>query len=232
VLLVHCTALLRRLMSAAGGSETRETDADVRRKKAALRRELRQRTRTALERLGDAGLRRVGESVCRRLLSLPEFASAPVIAGYAAMPGEVELERVFEECNRQGKEILLPRYRRDRDEYEMVMVHDPAEDTVVGWYGIREPRAELPAADRRLVSSERVLWCVPGLGFDPSGVRLGRGRGYYDRLLGGTRGVRVGVAFDWQILPEIPYAAHDVRMHLVVTDRRVLRCIATSASSL
>jgi 5-formyltetrahydrofolate cyclo-ligase len=64
------------------------------------------------------------------------------------------------------------------------------------------------------------LILVPGLAFDLRGRRLGRGKGYYDQLLRGLRGITCGVAFDQQIVAEIPVEPHDVRVNCVLTPTR------------
>ena len=53
---------------------------------------------------------------------------------------------------------------------------------------------------------------------------MGRGGGYYDRLLSGVRGVLVGICHDWQLVERVPREAHDVRMNVIVTEKRVTRC--------
>jgi 5-formyltetrahydrofolate cyclo-ligase len=66
------------------------------------------------------------------------------------------------------------------------------------------------------------LFIVPGVAFCADGRRLGNGWGYYDRLLAGvgSTAVKVGLAFDCQLLPWLPSQEHDVRMDLVVTESR------------
>ena len=72
-----------------------------------------------------------------------------------------------------------------------------------------------------LYSSNRVeLILVPGVAFDLQGSRLGRGNGYYDQLLAIVWGKRCGVAFDEQLVPEIPVEAHDARMDCLLTPTR------------
>jgi 5-formyltetrahydrofolate cyclo-ligase len=61
---------------------------------------------------------------------------------------------------------------------------------------------------------------VPGVAFDLSGRRLGRGKGYYDRLLKQTRGTTCGVAFDEQIVGEIPVEPHDLNVNCILTPTR------------
>jgi 5-formyltetrahydrofolate cyclo-ligase len=63
---------------------------------------------------------------------------------------------------------------------------------------------------------------VPAVAFDTSGARLGRGGGYYDRLLAGCDGLKIGIAHNFQVLDDIPSAPHDVRMDLIVTDQQTV----------
>ena len=64
---------------------------------------------------------------------------------------------------------------------------------------------------------------VPGVAFDLQGYRLGRGGGYYDKLLSKANCTAVGVCFDFQLLPSLPHEPHDVRMNCIVTEKRVLQ---------
>jgi 5-formyltetrahydrofolate cyclo-ligase len=172
---------------------------------------------------GPDALRRGSVRICARLLRLPEIRTAKTLAVYAALPGEVELTPLIRACQKRRTPLLLPRFNVGAGTYEMVAVHDFARDTVRGHFGIHEPLAQLSAVCRAELLTPAVTWLVPGLGFDGNGHRLGRGKGFYDRLLRGTQGPRIGVAFGWQMLPAVPAAAHDVRMHLVVTDEAVYR---------
>jgi 5-formyltetrahydrofolate cyclo-ligase len=82
------------------------------------------------------------------------------------------------------------------------------------------PRDRVPVRTQALD-----LVVVPGVAFDTACHRLGRGAGVYDRFLAslGTATRRVGVALDARIVPALPIDPHDVPMHLVATERRVLR---------
>ncbi|MET0389152.1 MAG: 5-formyltetrahydrofolate cyclo-ligase, partial [Polyangiales bacterium] len=75
-----------------------------------------------------------------------------------------------------------------------------------------------------IAPSEVDLVIVPGLAFDGAGQRIGYGRAFYDRLLPQlTQAFRVGLAYDFQLLAELPVEAHDVPMHCVISDARTLR---------
>ncbi|HTG44362.1 MAG TPA: 5-formyltetrahydrofolate cyclo-ligase, partial [Verrucomicrobiae bacterium] len=63
---------------------------------------------------------------------------------------------------------------------------------------------------------------VPGVAFDSTGRRLGRGRGFYDQLLAGVTGIKCGVALDEQIVEKLPTEAHDIAMDYILTPTRWL----------
>lgn len=169
-------------------------------------------------------------AVVTRLVALPCYAAASAVACYLAVGGEVDLEMLIRSRLDACLPVWLPRFNRPEQCYEMVSVGSVTADVVPGAFGIREPRAELLAVPRQEQRDATVVWLVPGVAFDLEGQRLGRGRGYYDRLLDGTRGVRVGVAWDWQVLTGLPHAAHDVAMDWVVTDTRTIACGSAPAA--
>lgn len=192
--------------------------------KAELRQHMLQRRRS----LDGVTVVRSSQSICARLLLLPEVVIAPVLAIYAAFAGEVSLDTLFRECKRQGKELLLPRYNSAAGDYEMVSLEDIDTDLTEGALGIREPAPDLDPASAEDLSKDRLAWLVPGVAFDRNGNRLGHGRGYYDRLLRHAAGCKVGVAYDWQIVDALPVAPHDIPMDILVSESRVLRCRDTA----
>ena len=166
-----------------------------------------------------------GARICGRLVDFAVVGSARWVAVYAATPGEVNLKQWIEYRQKCGKGLLLPRFDSLRGEYVLAPVRDWERETIAGKFGIREPRPEMAAVALETMAGGDVVWFVPGLGFDRSGRRLGRGRGYYDRLLRGVGGLKIGVAFDWQIVPEIPAGAHDMRVDMLVTETDIFRCL-------
>lgn len=162
--------------------------------------------------------------VFRHLHTLLEESRVTVVAGYMAFDGEVDLTGFLCHALALGKRVWLPRYDRAAGSYTAVAVGSLSGDVAVGHYGIREPRPELPSLAAEDLCKATVLWLVPGMAFDARGHRLGRGKGYYDRLLEDTRGMRAGVCWDWQVLADIPACEHDICMHVVVTEKRRISC--------
>ena len=115
-----------------------------------------------------------------------------------------------------GKLLALPRFDSATNGYLACEVKDLANDVEPGRYGIREPRGSCkPVPLKRL---DFVL--VPGVAFDLRGRRLGRGKGYDDQLLAAVRGRTCGVAFDQQIVREVPVEPHDSDVNCILTPTR------------
>lgn len=98
-------------------------------------------------------------------------------------------------------------------------------ELVADRFGIAAPHPDTQNKSRRVELSDLKIVVIPGLGFDAdTGVRLGRGGGYYDRFLARCpKALRIGLAFDEQIVCGLPAEPHDVPMHAVVTPTRTLR---------
>lgn len=176
---------------------------------------LRKRMRARRARWPAAKVRAGSGRVRRRLAAWPAFRAARVIAAYRATPGEVELGPLLRAAARRGVRICVPVFDGAKGAYAWAW-WTPGAAEKAGRYGIAEP------ARRRVADPRRIgLVLVPGLAFDAKGRRLGRGGGHYDRLLARTAGLRIGVAFEAQLVRRVPRAAHDVNMDAVATDERM-----------
>jgi 5-formyltetrahydrofolate cyclo-ligase len=94
------------------------------------------------------------------------------------------------------------------------------EELSLGSYGILEPRTE---KIRKTNVEDIDLIIVPGVAFDEKGNRLGHGKGFYDRLLKKTKATVIGLAFEFQILENIPTDKNDVPVDMIITEKRIIR---------
>ncbi|MBX3742854.1 MAG: 5-formyltetrahydrofolate cyclo-ligase [Akkermansiaceae bacterium] len=133
------------------------------------------------------------------------------ISVYAPLPGEVDITPLVAEF--PHLRWVFPRV--EGSELVLHVVNDPATDLEPGAFGIREPKPGLPVVDLFHVDA----FLCPGLAFDEFGGRLGRGRGFYDRLLEHARGdaLKVGVCHKEQLVPHTYGEAHDVAMNRVIS---------------
>ena len=147
------------------------------------------------------------EAVRCWLAARPELHT---VAFYAALDGEVDLLPLV--ASLPNRRWALPRVCGDN--LVMHELRDLASDLVPGAFGIREPSPALPIVP---VAEVDVFLC-PGLAFDTNGGRLGRGRGYYDRMLASARpdAIKVGVCHAMQRVADTFPQPHDVSMNVVI----------------
>ena len=159
-------------------------------------------------------------SACEALISLPEFRDARAVMLYMPLAGELDTAAAAAAAWRGGKTVVVPKADYERRQMIAVVCRSLDDAFVRDRYGIREPSAPEPWPAARID-----LIAVPGLAFDRSGARLGRGGGFYDRFLAAAdlRAVLCGLAFDEQVLGELPTEGHDRPVDLLVTDKETLR---------
>jgi 5-formyltetrahydrofolate cyclo-ligase len=180
--------------------------------KVAMRQEVQTRLATFSKQAQEAG----SILACERLRGQAVWARAESVLLYAPSGWELDVWSLVREGLASGKQVTLPRFDAGRGQYAACRINDLARDLARGRYGIMEPaRACEEVALNRL---DLVL--VPGVAFDLRGRRLGRGKGYFDRVLAATRGTRCGVAFDEQIVREVPIEPHDSDVNCILTPTR------------
>ncbi len=137
---------------------------------------------------------------------------------YAPLPDEINLLPLLEQALTGGKAVALPGFVAETKVYAAFQIKVLARDCAPGRFGVLEPRPHCPAYPLNALD----IALVPGVAFDAAGRRLGRGGGYYDRLLTQIIGARCGVAFDEQLAPLIPSEPHDIQLNYIVTPTRWL----------
>ena len=137
------------------------------------------------------------------------FRKAQVVLLYWSMADEVQTHDFVERWYRR-KTVLLPCVDGER----LLLRQYTGPDCMVQGeqFGIEEPMGDVWAAPVDLI-------VVPGVAFDYTGNRMGRGRGFYDRMLKAhPHAVKIGVAYGFQVLDEIPVEPHDVTMDMIIHD--------------
>lgn len=157
-------------------------------------------------------------------LALPELCKAVCVGCYASVGSEVDTWELLKKLLLLRKRLFLPYC----DSNQMALCEICSLDELeVGSFGILEPKNELRTlSERRLPDDELDVLIIPGVGFDRSGMRLGRGKGFYDRFLSALPAsvLRVGLAFECQVIDKLPAEAHDAKMDVVITERHVYAC--------
>jgi 5-formyltetrahydrofolate cyclo-ligase len=148
-----------------------------------------------------------------------QIQSARTILFFAPLPDELDVWPVLELSLTLGTICALPFFDVEKKTYSARQIKNLKKEIIDGKFGAREPAescAEIPQDKFDLV-------LVPGVAFDLQGNRLGRGKGFYDRLLEKISGIKCGVGYDFQLLEKIPVEPHDVRMDFILTPTRCVK---------
>ena len=168
----------------------------------------------------------LGALIQARALEFTPYLTARAIILYSPIQNEVSTEEIRDAALASGKRIFYPKLSA-ANSVAVAEIHSAA-DLGSGRFGISEPMGSIHPLNQEL---EKTVVFVPGLIFDCQGNRLGRGIGWYDRLLKqlskGT--VFVALGYDFQMVDEVPTDTWDEKIHYVITEKRVIDC-ATSQS--
>jgi 5-formyltetrahydrofolate cyclo-ligase len=183
-----------------------------------LKSDLRFAMRRTLEKMTEEKRSQDSEKICEKIKEQRFFQEARSILFFASLPTEPDLWTLLKETLATNKMVALPCFDADNQRYHPRRVKDIHVEILSGKFGIREPAPTciaMPLEDLDLV-------LVPGVAFDLRGHRLGRGKGFYDRMLQDFKGRKAGIAFDEQIVEAVPAEQSDVKMDFVLTPTRGL----------
>ncbi len=161
--------------------------------------------------------------ILQKLFELEIMAGAKWLHFYCSAGSEVETSGMIAHAIGSGLRVSVPWMDVQANHLVLSEVLDPTRDLSPNLAGIPEPKEDA----FRPVSLEAMdLFVIPGVAFDEKGGRLGKGKGYYDRLLSSMAGRKpvVALAFESQMVPEVPMEEHDIRVDWVITEKRSIEC--------
>jgi 5-formyltetrahydrofolate cyclo-ligase len=165
----------------------------------------------------------------KKLMGLDAFRKARNLLMYVSFRSEVDTRKYLDDIVSMGKKLILPVVDTRNNVLKLYEVKDTSE-LAPGYMGIPEPDIR---ENRRVTIKDVDLVVIPGTGFDTRGNRLGYGGGYYDRLLSYESKqlaqaehhiITIALAFEEQIGEEIPAEPHDIKVDMIITDKRVINC--------
>ena len=159
--------------------------------------------------------------VATALEEWPFYEEACTILFYASFQNEVDTFCLMSRALEAGKRVVLPRVQVVGKRLHLHRVKSLENNLESGPYGIKSPASGCP----KVAPSDLDLMVLPGLAFDRQGFRLGFGGGYYDRLLESLNPeiITVGLAYEFQVVDEVPHEDHDQPVQYVATEGEVFR---------
>ena len=160
-------------------------------------------------------------AIQKRVLMMEEFRTALRIGLYTPYDNEVRTDVLFTEGDKNRKELYYGAVDEKQDRLLFHRIYE-LKDLNLDADGIYEPTGAIRKL--RDVNTLETL-VVPGVAFDLHGGRLGFGKGLYDKCLLEFRGRRIALAYEFQIVPELPVAARGQKVDWIVTESRVIHCM-------
>ncbi|MDK2866213.1 MAG: 5-formyltetrahydrofolate cyclo-ligase [Clostridiales bacterium] len=183
------------------------------------KKQLRQQVITARNALGDEMRLTLSKQIQQKVLSLPEFKFARAAAGFVDFRNEVYMRPILQSVLNANIPLMLPRISNDGKEMIFYQVSN-LDHLTTSRFGIKEPNPDRCTLGD---TSQLSIVLTPGVAFTQDGYRLGYGGGFYDRFFQKISEdvQRVGIAFEMQMVSEIPHESHDIRVHCIVTEQNI-----------
>lgn len=178
--------------------------------KKSIRKEIRQKKLL----YGSNELDFISSIICKKVMQLEQIKSSQTILIYNSLPDEVQTSLLFT-LKKAGKKLVLPVVTGDI----LILKEYIPGKLSVGYMNILEPNQE-----ETVDPNEIDLAIIPGVAFDKECNRLGRGKGYYDKLLPYTNCTKVGICYQFQVVDNIPTDVNDIKMDMVITDCNLYSC--------
>jgi 5-formyltetrahydrofolate cyclo-ligase len=152
----------------------------------------------------------------RKLFALTEVKKAKKILFFASFRGEVDTYKMIEQAIKKGKAVCLPCLAKDKKRLIPRLIKKLKNSLEIGPLGIPQPK---PDCSRVIAKKDLDCIVVPGLAFEPSGLRLGRGLGCYDRFLANiaNKTRTIGVCFDFQVVSCLPSCSKDLAVQKLIS---------------
>lgn len=166
--------------------------------------------------------------ITKKFLESSSYKNSRNIFSYISYKSETDTKKIIETALKDGKNVYVPRTLYDKRIMEVVKI-DSLDNLVEDRYGILEPEK-----DKKAVKDYDIfdLIIVPGTAFDKRGGRMGYGAGYYDKFFRKLRKKinKTALAYDFQIIGEVPMSRFDERVDLIITENEVIGKIWVKAA--
>ena len=174
-----------------------------------------------LEALKTGELSKKTKKIEDRLFDFANFLEAKISLLYMNTSHEVNTQKIIKKCFKYNKVVVLPAFSEEKRKMTLMKIGRLGADLIPGPRGVPEPD---PNRCKAVPIESIDIAIIPGIAFDEKGGRIGTGRGYYDKLIPElsitTR--KVALAFESQILPQVPMESHDKHVDIIITEERII----------
>jgi 5-formyltetrahydrofolate cyclo-ligase len=185
------------------------------------RNDLRQMILTKRDHLSSDEQQYKSRQILDNLTAIKPFSKVSTLFSYVNFRSEAATMDLIYYCLQRPVKVTVPLTLTGEKKLISYLITDPKKDLVPGYCNIPEPLQTLPVIDPKTID----LVILPGSVFDFNGGRLGYGGGYYDRFLqySAPQALKIGLAFDLQIVDKVPVLAHDQKLDWLITESRAVK---------
>jgi 5-formyltetrahydrofolate cyclo-ligase len=181
-----------------------------------LKSEIRKKAIKNRSSLSNADVRSMSKKISRLLFEQTVFKQAKTVLFYASFNNEVLTDEMIGQAVKEGKIVGLPVVDEEKKMLKVKQVNC-LDNLNKECLGIRQPSNDFPD-----ISPSKIdVVIVPGCCFDKKGFRVGYGGGYYDRFLSGLKVIKIGLAFESQIVDSLPVELHDQQLNGLITEKKL-----------
>ncbi|MFH2043534.1 MAG: 5-formyltetrahydrofolate cyclo-ligase [Pseudomonadota bacterium] len=183
--------------------------------------EIRNNISKIINKLSSNNIPKIKKSLEQRLFDFANFVEAKISLLYINTEYEVASKNIINNSIKFNKTVVLPSYNKETHEIVLMKIDNFTKDLKPGENGVLEPDAKRC----KIVPIEFIeIAIIPGLAFDEKGGRIGSGDGLYDRLIPKLPSTarKVGLAYESQIMQQVPMESHDKHVDIVITEDRVI----------
>ena len=172
--------------------------------------------------LGKERRKLLNNAIIEKLYNSSFYKEANHIMVYVSFGSEINTHDFIKESLKKGKRISVPVTFPDSKEIKPSELLD-FDELEIGFYNILTPKDE---SIRFIDPNEIDLIIVPGVAFDRKGYRIGYGGGYYDRFLSSYPDIiKLSIAYDLQLIDEVPRKDHDIPVDFIITEKEVIKLV-------
>lgn len=180
-----------------------------------LKKKLREALLAKRNSLSKKDIREKSQKIKKNLLKLPELKNAKNFSAYLNLKNEVETKEIIDELIKRKAKIFVPASSHKKHFFSSFENWENLEKES---YSVLQPKKATPIEPQDIE-----IAIIPGVGFSRTGLRLGYGKGIFDKLLKESNALKIGLAYELQITNDIPEEEHDVKMDLVITEKNIYR---------
>ncbi len=172
-----------------------------------MKNKLRKELKEKRKKLSPEYINQKSELIYKKIIESEIYQKSNIIMSYCSIQNEVDTLKINKKILEDGKRLIVPYIDREKDIIIPVEIKKE-EELIIGKYNIMEPKNK-----EKKISKEKIeLILVPAVGYDKVGNRIGFGGGYYDKFMSDYKGIKIGLAYSFQIIDEIKSEHHDIKL--------------------